>query len=273
MKASVSLEQLIQGTPPPRIAAMIGIQFGRLTVTGYAGYKNHHNAYVTCECICGTVKIVGADHLKHGKISSCGCGRIEHPNRTTHGYAPLRGKRHRSYTIWQGINKRCHNPGAAHFKYYGGRGIKVCQRWLGQSGFENFLYDMGEPLAGMSIDRIDNNGDYCPENCRWIPLADQAKNRRHNWRIIINGERFTAIEAAKRLGCHKTSLAKKLRALGLPKHIDIDASLVSPRLQYSKAVGVTFDKSRNKWVAYHHSKYIGRFATEDEAIHALRNVA
>lgn len=115
----------------------------------------------------------------------------------THG---LNGTRIQS--IWFGIRQRCNNPKSQAYKYYGGRGIKICERW---SSLENFLADMGHPEPSMSIDRIDPNGDYCPENCRWATRAQQQSNRRNNHFIEFNGKRQTAMEWANELGmAHQT---------------------------------------------------------------------
>jgi hypothetical protein len=115
------------------------------------------------------------------------------------------------------MNRRCYNPKAKNYKDYGGRGVGICDRWRGESGFQNFLSDMGEPAGGMSIERKDNNRGYSPDNCIWIPMADQAKNRRHNWTVSLNGEEMTAREATRRLGIGQNVIAEKLRGMGASK--------------------------------------------------------
>jgi hypothetical protein len=110
----------------------------------------------------------------------------------THG---LNGTRIQS--IWFGIRQRCNNPNSQAYQYYGGRGIKICERW---NNILNFLEDMGHPETDMSIDRIDPNGHYCPENCRWATRSQQQSNRRNNHFIEYNGKKQTAREWAKELG-------------------------------------------------------------------------
>lgn len=138
-------------------------------------------------------------------------------NRWKHGYAPLHGKRNPTYVAWQSMNSRCYNPNNSHYKHYGGRGIVVCERWRGPSGFINFLEDMRETVLGMSIERRNNNINYCPENCRWIPKQEQPRNRRHNWMVNLDGETITAVEATRRLGMNHSSISLRLRKMNASK--------------------------------------------------------
>jgi hypothetical protein len=138
-------------------------------------------------------------------------------SRFKHGYAPLKGKRRPIYVTWQSMHNRCYRKGNTHYKHYGARGIGVCARWSGASGFENFLADMGEPAPRMSIERVDVDKDYSPENCKWIPRGDQSKNRRHNWTVMLNGESMTAREATRKLGIHPSAIDRLLRRAALSK--------------------------------------------------------
>ena len=213
--------------PSPTAAFVIGKVFDRLTVVGYAGSrtridKHGHKIrghFVRCRCSCGNRDIANPTHLIHGLAKSCGCLSIDiHTKRLTkHGYAPLHGKRRKSYVTWQSMNNRCHNKGNSHYKFYGGRGIKICDRWLGKNGFVNFLSDMGEPEKGMSIERKDVNGDYEPSNCCWVPHKDQAKNRNHNWMVEVCGVVLTAREAGRRLGFGRGRIDAFLKRSGKDK--------------------------------------------------------
>lgn len=149
-----------------------GKKFGRLLVISEAGRNHDSRVLWNCLCDCGKTKIVLSSHLLRGAIRSCNCLRDETVRRArTHGYS-----RTPIYEIWCGMIKRCRNPKTQFYPYYGGRGIKVCERW---DRFENFLEDMGQrPSPLHSIDRKDVNGNYEPGNCEWSTATKQARNTR-----------------------------------------------------------------------------------------------
>lgn len=162
---------------------MIGQRFGRLTVIERASSSNGRRW--ACLCNCGKEKTIAAKHLKSGDIKSCGCLSTEvkrmfrgRPRKYgLFGSEPRPPRPPPEYEIWRGAIARCTNPQRHDFKYYGGRGIKICDRW--RHSFQNFLADMGpRPSPQHSIDRINNDGDYEPDNCRWVTWKEQAANRR-----------------------------------------------------------------------------------------------
>jgi hypothetical protein len=159
-----------------RFVDITGQRFGRLTVIKplESRYGQRH---FQCRCDCGRVVTLPGGNIRSGNTRSCGCLRREATSlhKTVHG-AARRERRTVEYVTWKAIMQRCYNPNNPDFKYYGGRGIKVCDRW---HDFRNFLADMGPRPAGRySIERVDVNGDYEPSNCIWLLHSEQSKNRR-----------------------------------------------------------------------------------------------
>ena len=158
-----------------------GKKFGKLTVLGYS-HNKRGQSYWTCECECGNKKIVRAGHLFSGGVRSCGC-LLKNGNKT-HG---LWSRSKRLYKSWNTMIQRCENIKNTHFWDYGGRGIKVCNDWHDPLKFEKWALENGYN-DNLTIDRIDVNGDYCSENCRWATIKQQAQNKRNSHYITINGD-------------------------------------------------------------------------------------
>jgi hypothetical protein len=166
--------------------------FGRLTTIGPQfklpiNSKGHRRDFQVCACVCGAVCMKLRSHLVRSETQSCGCLRKElgYKKHIAHGESGTTPE----YRSWGLMKDRCYNPSNKAFHNYGGRGIKVCDRWSGPSGFQNFLEDMGRrPASDHSIDRIDVNGDYCPENCRWATRKEQCRNKRSNKLLTWEGK-------------------------------------------------------------------------------------
>lgn len=178
---------------------LAGRQFGMITVLSYS-HTISGRAQWLCECQCGNRKVIPAEHLRDGVKSSCGCVPI---NRT-HG---MRGTR--IYTIWKNIRARCTNTKERGYANYAGRGIRLCERWY---KFENFYSDMGDPPTPKhSIDRINNNGNYEPGNCRWATPTEQARNRRNSVIVEHNGISMTCAEWDQSRGFPQGTIARRIR--------------------------------------------------------------
>lgn len=185
-----------------------GQRHGRLTVVKLHEYRKYH-AYWLCLCDCGNSIITKASRLKEGRVKSCGCLQYEqqcrvHLHNVTHGRSMLP-----IYKVWSSIKQRCHNPANPKFPYYGGRGIGMCDRW--RNSFENFFADVGEAPEGMSIDRIDTNGDYEPTNVRWATRQTQQNNMRSNRLLTLNGTTQTLTQWASALRLNSRTLRSRVR--------------------------------------------------------------
>lgn len=190
----------------PVFRDLIGHVFGRLTVIG----RDQTSCYMTwiCQCVCGNIKSIRACHLVTGGAESCGCIRKELlvAKNTTHGQS-----RTAEYNTWLMMKNRCMNPNTIQYNDYGGRGIKICDRWI--NSFENFYADMGpKPSSEHSIDRFpDNNGNYEPSNCRWATKFEQAQNKRNNrWIQNEAGVTTPIAQAARNTGINEATLRFRL---------------------------------------------------------------
>lgn len=162
----------------PALIDISGRIFGRLRVMGRARTKGKEVAW-SCECECGRSLDVIGKSLRGGYTRSCGCLRSDTSAVVNyrHGHSRRRERETRTYRTWAGMISRCRHPTNTSYQWYGALGVSVCARW---SDFRNFLSDMGEAPAGLSIDRIDPFGDYEPSNCRWATAIEQRHNQRRH---------------------------------------------------------------------------------------------
>lgn len=188
-----------------------GQRFGILTVIEPIYDQDSRRWKWRCKCDCGNETLSSANNLKSG-VTSCGCLR----RKKSHDRLYVHGKSHsRLFPIWQSMMQRCDNPRCHAYDNYGGRGIRVCDAW--EDDFEAFEewayangYDDNAPRGKCTIDRIDVNGDYEPNNCRWVSMAKQANNKRCSVYIEFNGERKTIGEWAKETGLTHSMIKGRL---------------------------------------------------------------
>lgn len=191
-----------------RLVDLTGRTFGRYAVIGRGMSKSGKTRWI-CRCECGVVRSVLADSLTREVSHSCGCWSREVSARvnTTHGHGSTKpGRVVKTHRIWASMIGRCNNPRDPGWHHYGGRGIAVCDRW---KSYANFLADMGEATSGLSINRIDNNRGYEPENCRWATLAEQSRNTRRTKKITVCGVEMVLKDACRHYGLMYTDIFRR----------------------------------------------------------------
>lgn len=185
----------------PKFIDRTGKRFGRLTVVGVVQPYCKTNKW-QCICDCGKVKEIHVSNFCNTKSCGCLCAENLSKMRKTHGMAKTR-----IYHIWCNMRRRCNDVKNQAYDRYGGRGITVCERWM---KFENFLKDMGERPEGMSLDRIDNNSGYSPDNCRWATTVEQNNNQRKNVFITLEGKTQTLAQWCREKGMLYRLVRKRL---------------------------------------------------------------
>lgn len=197
-----------------KLIDLTGRRFGKLTVIERVENSNGGEPRWLTSCDCGGSAVVRGGNLRSGHTRSCGCITQWHGRTGS-----------RVHNIWKAMIERCRNPKTIGWSNYGGRGIKVCERW---HNFLNFIEDMGEPQDGMTLERLDNDGDYESGNCVWAPPGEQARNRRTNLRVDWNGESRIVADVADELGVSRSTVYTRIsRGWG------IETALTTPIRPYS----------------------------------------
>lgn len=189
-----------------------GISYGRLTivreVASRVSRSGRRRRYVKCKCDCGATAIIRVDAICGGHTSSCGCLQKEAAARTGQGSSTHHMSATQTYQAWTRMKQRCFNHAHTQYHHYGGRGITVCARWL---VFETFFHDMGVCPPQHSLDRIDNDGPYSPDNCRWATQKEQMRNTRSNHMLVIDGTTLCLAEWAELAGVSADCIRGRLR--------------------------------------------------------------
>lgn len=214
---SAKIEIPASSKAPFRATDLSGARYGRLTVVAKAAEKRgRHTAWI-CRCDCGAETVVSRHSLTSGNTNSCGCY-----NKDINAARFLKHGQHRNpaYHCWQAVKNRCLRPGSAGYEDYGGRGITMCPEW--RDDFAAFLRDMGpRPSRRHSVDRIDNDGDYEPSNCRWATQSEQNLNQRRTVFVEVSGELATVHELAAAAGLPSNLVKRRLRrGLSLQRALD-----------------------------------------------------
>ncbi len=204
----------------PCFRDLTGQKFGRLSVIGFAGMKNHKSQWV-CKCDCGNEVTVSIQGL--GKDTrSCGCLHKELTSklRKTHGQTNTR-----LHSIWANMVQRCHNPRNTKYKYYGKQGIKVCEEW--KTSFESFALWASQNgyNDNLTIDRVDYSGDYTPDNCRWADMKTQNNNKRNNHYLTFNGKTQTISMWAAETGLSFSLISGRINKLNW----SVEKALTTPK--------------------------------------------
>jgi hypothetical protein len=198
----------------PGMIDMTGETYGRLTVLEMVRRtdgRGHGEWCCRCRCACGSEAVVASINLRAGLTKSCTCARDEQVSllNKSHGMSDTP-----TYRTWASMKLRCLNKRFPSYARYGARGISICERWLGERGFENFFADMGpRPSPGHSIDRIDNSGNYEPGNCRWATPAQQIRNSRKARQITYRGRTMCIKDWAREFGVSYSAILQRLGKL------------------------------------------------------------
>lgn len=184
--------------------SIIGKKFDRLLVVSNAGKNKNGSTLYKCICDCGNTRIASFGDLNNGRVRSCGC--LWRDVTVKHGMS-----RTPIYNVWSGMIKRCTKPYHKSYRLYGGRGIKVCEEWLHDpNSFIEWALSHGYQ-EGLTLDRIDVNGSYCPLNCRWSTVKQQARNRRTNKTFLYKGSLYCLVELAEETGVPYDLIKNRIR--------------------------------------------------------------
>jgi hypothetical protein len=202
-----------------------GLTFGELTVIEFS-HRVKNNYFWSCKCECGNIRNLSAATIKYRVVKACCCYGAK--NGTTHGF-----RKHRLYTIYHSMKLRCYYPSSIQFKDYGGRGIRVCDEWLNDKKcFFNWAYENGYS-DNLQLDRIENNGSYCPENCRFVTRKVNCRNKINNRLITYNGQTKPVSQ-----WCEELNLSYRLILDRLNNNWPVDSVFTAPLYKRIKGISI-----------------------------------
>ncbi len=184
-----------------------GMRFGRLVVLERDIKPEYKTTFWRCKCDCNNIVSVRRNALLRGATKSCGCFQVENARKLSTKHS---GGKTRLYNIWKSMRKRCNNEKDRAYRYYGGRGIKVCKEWEDFENFRKWAYSNGY-TDELTIERKDVNGNYCPENCTWITQAEQTNNRTSTRYLEYNGKRMSMADWSKETGIEEYNIFQRLK--------------------------------------------------------------
>lgn len=188
---------------------LTGKRFGRLTILGPTEERRQGQIVWHYRCDCGAEGVRVGGGLKRSRVVSCGCATADATRAVhqTHGQTDSR-----LYRVWSNMCARCHTPSSSIWEYYGGRGVVVCERWRGKGGFVQFYADMGQPpTAQHTLERINNDGNYTPENCKWVQGKRQPRNTR---RTVRAPDGTAVVDLAEAAGLPRSTVVQRIQKLG-----------------------------------------------------------
>jgi len=221
---------------------LTGMCVGRVKVIGFFGTRKRpcgsHCYMWLCLCHCGREFAVDGTCVRRGSATSCGCDKGLATKK--HGMASRIHGEHWAYKIWQGMKQRCTNPNHKNYSDYGGRGIRICDAWMDSA--EQFFADMGDrPSANHTIERIDNDGNYEPGNCRWASRAEQNENTRQTKLLTVNGQSLSISKWAMRMGVSRKLIRDRLR-LGWSE----ERAVLTPGRKVTRNAGVRIEREERR---------------------------
>ncbi len=200
-----------EGENIPKKIDLTGQRYGRLVVLHEAPKDGRAHSRWVCQCDCGNTFVTSTPNLRNGDTQSCGCLRKERASETHKMHGDAKSV---LYKRWKAMRKRCYNPNNADYPHYGGRGIRVCDEWQNYVNFREWAIQNGytdDNSKYLSLDRINVDGDYSPDNCRFVSMKVQCNNRTNNKRILIDGQSYTISELADKMNLKYTTLYARLR--------------------------------------------------------------